>query len=1024
MTVTRDKLTSALHGRSAEIPKAVGWCGVPRRNVKLFGVNPGPELLNYLDLCPGPVDDGMDVLPDGVAESRERPLLYLIRNDRLSADEQPRHAQLSRLRRTLGSRGECAFLAVVDPGFVRVIPVSLDSRTPSWETFEPNTPKTRSLFARMALGEYEAKGKPADADYVYKAMFELLTEVANNIVAASPSMDRNDVLSLVGRALFLRFLIDRRVVTPDYLEEIAPGAHQFDDCFATATNAAQTCKWLDDKFNGDFLPLSEKGSLAWFRRMAPADSKVFKDLRALLRNEEPSGADYQRRLEMDWSSFDFAHVPVGLLSQVYEGFVWKWEPKEAGETSVHYTPRRIAEYLVDDAFDGMRKAGRARVLDPACGAGVFLVLAFRRLYQERWKAARTRPQRSQIRDILNKQLRGFDISEPALRLAALSLYLTAIELDPKPTPPHALKFRNLRGKVLFNCRQSETPPKGPVAGSLDPRMLEGHRGCYQMVICNPPWTSLEESQKKLAATYHDIGREVLGERRLTDIAKTYQNPDSVPDLPFIWRAMQWCEPGGRMAFVLPARLLFKQGDIGQRAREAIFQAVAVTGMLNCSNLSDTNVWPEMQQPFLLFFARNRLPKSDHSVRWITVDPDESLNDRGEVRIDSKSIKEVSVKQTFTEPWLWKALALGTALDIEVVRKVKQSGGVPLQKYWEEDLELRCTNGYSIKTKGQREASFLKNLPNVTANAPFRFVVRTSELPLFSHITAARPMSRDYFRAPLVLIKESPGIARTDGRAWLALKDVAFNQSFHGFSGAGHSEGEMLVRYLQLVTHSNLWMHYALLTSPKLGAERRVIYKEDLEGFPIIPWAKLSSEQRTTMRKLSDRLLADDLSVFSDIDAFFADIYSLKRRDMEVIHDTLSVELPFKSVRAKASASPSPKQRRDFCARMEGVLRPFFKRLGQNVAVRPAELLRGNDECPFSVVTVTNEPQLGLELDDKIAPQVLELASSTGASMALIEPDTPRTLVIAILNHARYWTDSRARLCAIRILSEGMRPFEG
>lgn len=999
-------------------------CGVPVENVKLFGTRPAWELLDYLDLCPGR-NKGSDLLPDGVAESRERPLLYFIRNDRLSADEKQRREQLSGLRRTLGSRGERAFLAVIEPGWVRVIPVSLDSHTQNWEKFQPDSPKARSLFARMALGEYEHKDAPKDADYVYEAMFKLLTEVANNIVEASPAMERGDVLSLVGRALFLRFLSDRRVVTPENLDAIAPGARRLDDCFSNATKAAHTCKWLDDTFNGDFLPLSEKGSLTWFRRVAPADSEVFKGLRAILRNEEPAGGDYQQRLEMDWSVFDFAHVPVGLLSQVYEGFVWKWEPDEAGETSVHYTPRRIAEYLVDDAFDGMRKAGKARVLDPACGAGVFLVLTFRRLYRERWKATGQRPQRAEIRKILNKQLRGFDISESALRLAALSLYLTAIELDPKPTPLSALRFKNLREKVLFNCRLANGPQKGPVAGSLDARMLEGHRGRYQMVICNPPWTSLDESQKKLAATFGCIGREVLTERKLAELAATYENPDSVPDLPFIWRAMQWCEPGGRMAFVLPARLLFKQGDIGQRARDAIFQAVAVTGMLNCSNLSDTNVWPKMQQPFLLFFARNRLPKPDHSVRWITVHPDTALNDRGEIRVDSKSIEEVSVEQTFEEPWLWKALALGTALDIEVVRKVKQCGGVPLQKYWEEDLGLRFGNGYQIAPKQKQiDASHLFGIPDVNDTKQFRFLVRTEELDTFQRKTACFPRERSLYHAPLVLVKQAPGMSRTKGMAWLALEDVVFNESFHGASAAGHVDGESLARYLHLLVHANIWMHYALLTSPKLGAERRKIHKEDLEGFLIIPWSKLSSDQRASVRKLSDRLLAEDADVFSDIDAFFADLYRLKPRDTEVIRDTLSMELPFKSVRAKASLPPSAKQRGEFCARMEGVLKPFFKRLGQTVAVHPADLLGDRNECPFSAVTITNEPQFNLELDATLAAQAMQLASDTGASMAFIEPGSPRTLIVAILNDARYWTNSRARLCAVRMLWEAMNPFEG
>ena len=393
-------------------------------------------------------------------------------------------------------------------------------------------------------------------------------------------------------------------------------------------------------------------------------------------------------------------------------------------------------------------------------------------------------------------------------------------------------------------------------------------------------------------------------------------------------------------------------------------------------------------------------------------------------MDSKSIEEVSIAQTFAEPWLWKALAIGTALDIDVVRRVKQSGGVPLQKYWEEDLGLRFGNGYQIKPKQkQTDASHLHGLPNVNDTNQFRFVVRAEELENFERPTAFRPRERELYEAPLVLVKEAPGNSRVEGMAWLAMDDVTFNESFHGASAAGHPDGESLIRYLQLLVHADIWMHYALLTSPKFGAERRKIYKEDLEGFPIISWAKLSSIQRTLAGRLSNRLIAEDTDVFAEIDDFFAGLYGLKPRDMEVIRDTLSVELPFKAVRAKASLPPSTKQRREFCARMEGVLRPFFKRLGQSVVVRPADLFSAKNDTPFSIVTVTNEPELGLEFDTELARQALELASGTGASMAFIEPDAPRTLLVGIMNHARYWTNSRARLCATRMLWEAMDPFE-
>ena len=265
--------------------------------------------------------------------------------------------------------------------------------------------------------------------------------------------------------------------------------------------------------------------------------------------------------------------------------------------------------------------------------------------------------------------------------------------------------------------------------------------------------------------------------------------------------------------------------------------------------------------------------------------------------------------------------------------------------------------------------------------------------------------------------------RADGRAWLALADVAFNESFHGFSGAGSQEGEALVRYVQLTAHSDLWMHYALLTSPKFGAERRKIYKEDLEGFPIVPWAKLSIQQKATATDLSGRLIACDPNVFSEVDAFFGSLYHLKPRDMEVIRDTLNMEFPFKSARAQASAQPGAKQRREFCTRLEAVLRPFFKRLGQVVSVDLAAISNLTQDCPFSVVRVSSEQQLALDVDSNILVEALHLATQSGASSALMESSTPRTCFIGILNHARYWTASRARLCAARILREGMGPFE-
>ena len=234
-------------------------------------------------------------------------------------------------------------------------------------------------------------------------MLRLLTHAANRLV--EQGIDKGDVLSLVGRALFFRFLCDREIVTERSASHIAAGGSGLKSCFATAASAAATCAWLDQTFNGDFLPLRNGGSAGFFNSLP---GEAFLHLTAVLRNDEPAGADYQRKLDLQWEDFDFAHVPVGLLSQVYEEFSWRWDP-HAKSTSVHYTPRAIANYVVEEAFEGLPNAEKARFLDPACGAGIFLVLAFRRLYRALWKSGGVRPDTKRIRQILETQLTGFDV---------------------------------------------------------------------------------------------------------------------------------------------------------------------------------------------------------------------------------------------------------------------------------------------------------------------------------------------------------------------------------------------------------------------------------------------------------------------------------------------------------------------------------------------------------------------------------------------------------------------------------------
>lgn len=1011
--------------------KAIQEYGVPSSSFLELDGTPSSDLIDYLDLvhrAGGGHPTKNDLLPDGVVESQGRPLLFIVNESRLAQTSAEQENQLGELRRKLACRGDRAYLARIRPGELAVVPVSLEERTPHWKLYTPGTPEALTFFSRLAQGQYDGKGEPKEADYVFSAMFKLVWSVADRL--ATLKLKRSDVLSLMGRALFFRFLSDREVVCETDCSKIAAKSLSITECFANAANAADTCAWLDKTFNGDLLPLTDNGSVSFFEGIGRrTGGRVFIHLTAILKGEEPSGDSAWQTLlsfrpeERNWGAYDFAHVPVGLLSQVYERFAWKWEHTTAKETSVHYTPRNIAATLVDEAFSGLPNAYEARVLDPACGASVFLVLAFRRLYQERWKATGRRPNRAAIRKILDTQLTGFDISESAIRLASLSLYLTAIELDPKPVPLDDLRFNHLRDKVLFNFRRDGIDPEeGAVAGSLGEHVGNRFDGQFDLILSNPPWTSLKKKERPLAEQFNQLSKAIIERRSNSETATAYENPDFCPDLPFAWKATEWCKSNGRIAMALPARILLKQEDIPRRARETFLRLVEVTGIINGTNLSDTPIWPKMAEPFLLLFIRNRQPISGHKLRLITPMYDVFLNRKGEMRIDAKSIYPIWVEATFAQPWLWKTLALGTTLDADIINSLMTQGYSSLKEYWKR-LRLHSRQGYFTAEKGiPMSARHLQGLPNLTSVEKREFLLNVEGLPPFQREELYRAGKLENYKQPLVLMKQAPGPNRSDAWAILSLKDVVFSRNFHGFSAASHADGEMLCRYVHLFSHTLLRMYFALCTKARFGAERRVLDKADVDDCPIFPFDNLSAEQREMVAQLSKRLLARDLTVFDEIDSFFGNLFGLDSKDQEVIRDTVEVAMPYIESRNRACNPPSPVEREHFRKRLESILRPFFKVTGDEVKVElwKPDMAFLRDSAPFGLLLISKRGTQMPEPDGLFHNVLLKLAEDTGSTRIIQQVEGG--LLVALLNQYRYWTPSRARLLGAELVREHLTVF--
>jgi len=65
------------------------------------------------------------------------------------------------------------------------------------------------------------------------------------------------VLSLVGRALFARFIIDRGIVKDSDVLNITTIVNKLKNLFTHPTTVADTFAWMDRTFNGNLLRLTE-----------------------------------------------------------------------------------------------------------------------------------------------------------------------------------------------------------------------------------------------------------------------------------------------------------------------------------------------------------------------------------------------------------------------------------------------------------------------------------------------------------------------------------------------------------------------------------------------------------------------------------------------------------------------------------------------------------------------------------------------------------------------------------------------
>ena len=268
-----------------------------------------------------------------------------------------------------------------------------------------------------------------------------------------------------------------------------------------------------------------------------------------LRLEDAPLAAFLRALHQP-APYVFATLPSEILGRIHERL---FGPSTArGAHGVFYTPPHLVAHAVRRLLAGRALGEGARILDPACGSGAFLVEALRQLLAQ---AQLPFAERSRL---LTRSIFGVDLDGGAVEVAKLSLLLELLgreEGEPK-LPDLAKNLRcgnalidpSIRNEAGFLALPPETQARlAPFGWEPD---LQGEG--FDAIVGNPPYLNLKRGQL-------DRVEKAFFESRYRCARGQYD-----AFALFLERSLELLAPGGRLAFVLPKPLLVSESYEGLR----------------------------------------------------------------------------------------------------------------------------------------------------------------------------------------------------------------------------------------------------------------------------------------------------------------------------------------------------------------------------------------------------------------------------------------------------------------------------
>lgn len=800
--------------------------------------------------------------------------------------------------------------------------------------------------------------------------------------------------ALLIRSLFVLFLEDKGATAEAGIySSIKTDCTSYFDILKNKEATYKLFDVLNQQFNGDITHLHNGEREAVEQRHLDVVRRCFYD-GDLSDNPKMFG---------DWRLFRFDIIRVELLSEIYEHFLGA----SRAARGQYYTPTNLVELILSEKIPIDSKKWNMKVLDPACGSGIFLVESYKRLIRA-WKTVHGTNSIDfhTLVSILCNSIYGIDIDSTALSVAAFSLYLTLVnELDPRTlwaTPNCKLPC------LIHHGKDNEKVEGNLWCGDAIKTDFSQLLPAVDLIVGNPPYGT-KHQQKSISAYCK---------------ARRFANEMS---LPFIHKAASMC-PNGEIALVVNMKIMTNTNGTYAQFRNWLLNEAYIEKIYNFSVFRHApsnfggSLFSSASAPVaVLFYKASRPNIVSSSITYWAPRTYVKSNMLYDIVLDSCDIKylpRVICEQNYVN--VWKIGAWGNML---AFRLVKRLGMEPTLHDTFKQNEWIFGRGCNADSTRQ------DFVPNSILSLKFgRYHIAKEAAKQNNSGKSYRNNKQDIFNPPFVVMKECPdkdGVIAGifDGEAVTTTSTFVFN---------GMSEDDKII--LATYLNSKLASTFLFLTSSTWGIERdRLLLEDEALRLPS-PFERITTIQKQEIINLFRQICSKQKGVMRQgygeevrqIDRLYYDIFSLSELEIEVLNDVnlYSQRLFTLQENSEAMRCTSESILANYANRICRALNDYYRYSDTKVS---PEVLVPNTFIPLNMVIIrfghsekslrkldsTEDRELLRKLYD-----ALNTKPSDGITIQRVLREYRENSIVLIKpNQRRYWTEMQALEDGASIFSE-------